>query len=98
MDAEARADDHACPGTAQRSRNPPDTAAFNGAVGGNRRPSGRRGCQSFESRNYPGEYLRHYNAELWLTIPTGAAPTTPRPVHRGHHLGGGGALDTLSRV
>ncbi|MFB7738013.1 hypothetical protein ACFC08_27215 [Streptomyces sp. NPDC056112] len=35
------------PGTARRSRNPPDTAAFNGAVGGNRRPSGRRGCQSF---------------------------------------------------
>ncbi|MEU5463854.1 MULTISPECIES: peptidoglycan-binding domain-containing protein [Streptomyces] len=34
------------PGTAQRSRNPPDTAAFNGALGGNRRPSGRRGCQS----------------------------------------------------
>ncbi|MBW1604470.1 response regulator transcription factor, partial [Streptomyces sp. JJ66] len=33
------------PGTARRSRNPPDTAAFNGAVGGNRRPSGRRGCQ-----------------------------------------------------
>ncbi|MGA4985282.1 hypothetical protein ACPB9I_24935 [Streptomyces cellulosae] len=31
--------------TAQRSRNPPDTAAFNGAVGGNRRPLGRRGCQ-----------------------------------------------------
>ncbi|MEV5083815.1 hypothetical protein AB0K74_35150, partial [Streptomyces sp. NPDC056159] len=34
------------PGTARRSRNPPDTAAFNGAVGGNRRPSGRRGCQA----------------------------------------------------
>src|SRR5690606_41938066 len=33
------------PGTEQRSRNPPDTAAFNGAVGGNRRPSGQRGCQ-----------------------------------------------------
>ncbi len=33
------------PGTAQRSRNPPDTTALNGAVGGNRRPSERRGCQ-----------------------------------------------------
>ncbi|MEU1466433.1 hypothetical protein ABZ467_38800, partial [Streptomyces sp. NPDC005727] len=33
------------PGTAQRSRNPPDTAALNGAVGGNLPPSGGRGRQ-----------------------------------------------------
>ncbi|MEU3098820.1 nucleotidyl transferase AbiEii/AbiGii toxin family protein, partial [Streptomyces sp. NPDC006967] len=32
--------------TARRSRNPLDTAACNGAAGGNRRPSGRRGCQA----------------------------------------------------
>ncbi|MEU9764078.1 DUF5753 domain-containing protein, partial [Streptomyces sp. NPDC047985] len=31
--------------TAQRSGNPPDTAAFNGAVDGNRPPSRGRGCQ-----------------------------------------------------
>ncbi|MGW2126275.1 nucleotidyl transferase AbiEii/AbiGii toxin family protein, partial [Streptomyces sp. NPDC001758] len=32
--------------TGRRSRNPLDTAACNGAAGGNRRPSGRRGCQA----------------------------------------------------
>ncbi|MFE3519958.1 response regulator transcription factor, partial [Streptomyces sp. NPDC059166] len=41
--------------TAQRSRNPPDTAALNGTVGGNRRPSGRRGCQSTNVREYVGQ-------------------------------------------
>ncbi|MFE3517464.1 endo alpha-1,4 polygalactosaminidase, partial [Streptomyces sp. NPDC059166] len=40
--------------TAQRSRNPPDTAALNGTVGGNRRPSGRRGCQVNAFQTQPG--------------------------------------------
>ncbi|MFH0245632.1 zinc ribbon domain-containing protein [Streptomyces sp. HK10] len=33
------------PGAARRGGNPPDTAATGDAVDGNRRPSGRRGCQ-----------------------------------------------------
>ncbi|MGW1755273.1 AbfB domain-containing protein [Streptomyces mirabilis] len=32
--------------------------------GQNPRPSGRGACQSFESRNYPGDFLRHYNYQL----------------------------------
>ncbi|MEU1710870.1 aldo/keto reductase [Streptomyces sp. NPDC005706] len=41
------------PRTAQRSRNPPDTAAFNGTVGGNLPPSGGRGRQ-IGSSSYSG--------------------------------------------
>ncbi len=27
----------------------------------------------FSAYNYPGQYLRHYNAELWLATPGGNA-------------------------
>ncbi|MFF3733751.1 hypothetical protein ACFYXM_26470, partial [Streptomyces sp. NPDC002476] len=43
--------------TAQRSGNPPDTAAFNGAVDGNRPRSRGRGCQNWDKNKetpFPG--------------------------------------------
>ncbi|MGV9877512.1 hypothetical protein ACWDUG_33450, partial [Streptomyces cellulosae] len=56
--------------TARRSRNPLDTAAFDGAVGGNRRPSGRRGCQATRKDFVYGEDV---TIGEW-TIPTDGLP------------------------
>ncbi|MGA5261934.1 GyrI-like domain-containing protein [Streptomyces griseoincarnatus] len=63
------------PGTAQRSRNPPDTAALNGAVGGNRRPSGRRGCQTHELFTED-----HGHATVYLPAETPLPPAAPATV------------------
>ncbi|WP_432106241.1 MerR family transcriptional regulator [Streptomyces sp. bgisy091] len=60
-----------CSGTAQRSRNPPDTPALNGTVGGNLPPSRGRGCQRLYNIDAVARLdLVRTLRELGLDLPT----------------------------
>nr|WTA71020.1 AbfB domain-containing protein [Micromonospora sp. NBC_00855] len=60
-------------GTAQRSGNPPEACPFRGVADRNLRPPRRRGRQSFESVNFPGQYLRHQNSRVRNSPDDGSA-------------------------
>ncbi|CAM5718910.1 hypothetical protein SANTM175S_03534 [Streptomyces antimycoticus] len=55
--------------TAQRSRNPSDTTADNGVVGGNRQLSGQRGCQGRAVTTSVRCLARRPGASVWARCP-----------------------------
>ncbi|WP_406210799.1 AbfB domain-containing protein [Streptomyces sp. NBC_01017] len=64
-------------------------AARQGREGQNPWASAWGASQSFESRNYPGGYLRHYNVELRLATRVVPNLGQPHPLHGGHTDRGG---------